>query len=135
MMAKKLKRVPVLPLVRRSPMTSAGVGGPNVGGVVQTKERPMVIVAGYLIVEPLQRDSYLVGCKTVVERARSTPGCLDFAISADLLDPSRIDIFERWESQAAVDAFRGSGPSDEQQGSIMSASVSEYDVEGKRRLT
>jgi quinol monooxygenase YgiN len=95
----------------------------------------MVIVAGYLIVEPLQRDSYLVGCKTVVERARSTPGCLDFAISADLLDPSRIDIFERWESRAAVDAFRGSGPSDEQQGSIMSASVSEYDVAGKRRLT
>jgi quinol monooxygenase YgiN len=95
----------------------------------------MVIVAGYLIVEPLQRDSYLVGCKTVVERARRTRGCLDFAISADLLDPSRIDVFERWESQAAVDAFRGSGPDDEQQASIMSALVSEYDVAGERRLT
>jgi quinol monooxygenase YgiN len=95
----------------------------------------MVIVAGYLIVEPLQRDSYLVACKAVVQRARQTPGCLDFAISADLLNSSRIDIFERWESQAAVDAFRGSGPSDEQQGSIISASVSEYDVGGERRLT
>lgn len=95
----------------------------------------MVIVAGYLIVEPPHRDSYLAGCKAVVQQARRTPGCLDFAMSADLLDPSRIDIFERWESQAAVDAFRGSGPSDEQQGSIMSASVSEYDVGHERRLS
>jgi quinol monooxygenase YgiN len=95
----------------------------------------MMIVAGYLVVEPRQRDGYLAGCKGVVQQARRTPGCLDFAISADLLDPSRVDIFERWESRAAVDAFRGSGPSDEQQGAIVSASVSEYDVGGERRLT
>src|SRR5215831_18602110 len=101
---------------------------------MQAKERPMVIVAGYLVVEPSQRDGYLAGCMAVVQQARRTPGCLDFAISADLLDPSRIDIFERWESRAAVDAFRGSGPSDEQQDSIVSASVSEYAVGGERRL-
>jgi quinol monooxygenase YgiN len=95
----------------------------------------MVIVAGYLVVDPPQRGSYLAGCEAVVRQARQTSGCLDFAISADLLDPSRIDIFERWESQAAVEAFRGSGPSDEQQDSIASASVHEYDVSGERRLT
>ncbi len=95
----------------------------------------MMIVAGYLVVDPLKRDSYLEGCKAVVQQARRTSGCLDFAISADLLDPSRIDIFERWDSRAAVDAFRGGGPSDEQQDSIVSASVSEYAVGGERRLT
>jgi quinol monooxygenase YgiN len=95
----------------------------------------MVIVAGHICVEPRQRDSYLTECRDVVRQARQTPGCLDYAISADLLDPSRIDVFERWESQAAVDAFRGSGPSDEQQGAITSASVSEYDVGGERQLT
>ena len=95
----------------------------------------MLIVAGHLKLDPAARDSYLRGCKAVVEQARRTPGCLDFAISADLLDPSRIDIFERWESRAAVEAFRGSGPSDEQQGSIVRASVSEYDVGAERRLT
>src|ERR1700742_15317 len=88
----------------------------------------MVIVAGYLIVEPSQRESYLFGCKAVVDQARRAPGCLDYAISADLIDPARVDIFERWESHGAVDAFRGSGPSDEQQGSIVRASVSEYEV-------
>jgi quinol monooxygenase YgiN len=95
----------------------------------------MVIVAGYLVVEPTHRDDYLLGCQAVVRQARRTPGCLDFAISADLLDPSRVDIFERWASRAAVDAFRGGGPSDEQQGSIVSASVSEFDVSAERRLT
>jgi quinol monooxygenase YgiN len=95
----------------------------------------MVIVAGHICVEPLKRESYLTECRDVVRQARRTPGCLDYAISADLLDPSRIDVFERWESQAAVDAFRGSGPSDEQQGAIVSASVSEYDVGGQRQLT
>jgi quinol monooxygenase YgiN len=116
-------------------MTSAGVGGQNVGAVEQAKEHSMVIVAGYLVVDPSERDGYLVGCRAVVQRARRTQGCLDFAISADLLDPTRIDVFERWESQAAVDAFRGGGPSDEQRGSIVSASVSEYDVGVERRLT
>jgi quinol monooxygenase YgiN len=95
----------------------------------------MVIVAGYLVVEPRRREGYLSECEAVVQQARRTPGCLDFAISADLLDPSRVDIFERWESQAAVDAFRGGGPSEDQQGSIVSASVSEYDVSEVRRLT
>ncbi|OMC17820.1 putative quinol monooxygenase [Mycobacterium sp. SP-6446] len=95
----------------------------------------MVIVAGYLVVEPQRRAEYLAGCEAVVRQARRTSGCLDFAISADLLDPSRIAIFERWESRSAVDAFRGSGPSDEQQGLIVCASVSEYDVGAERRLT
>ncbi|HTQ21023.1 antibiotic biosynthesis monooxygenase family protein [Mycobacterium sp.] len=94
----------------------------------------MVIVAGYLVVEPAQRDSYLAACQSVVQQARQAPGCLDFAITADLLDPDRVNIFERWESTAAVEAFRGSGPSDAQQGSIVSASVSEYDVGGQRPL-
>jgi quinol monooxygenase YgiN len=95
----------------------------------------MLIVAGFLLVDPLERDSYLAGCRAVVRQARTSPGCLDFTISADLIEPDRIDIFERWESRAAVEEFRGSGPSGEQQGSIVSASVCEYDVSNEKRLT
>ena len=95
----------------------------------------MLIVAGYLVVDPSQRDSYLEGCRAVVRQARKAPGCLDFAISADVIEPDRIDIFERWESRIALDEFRGSGPSDEQQGQIVSASVCEYDVGTEQRLT
>jgi quinol monooxygenase YgiN len=95
----------------------------------------MVIVAGHLIVEAEQRDTYLAGCVDVVAQARRAPGCLNFAITADLLDPARIVIFERWASRAAVEAFRGSGPSDEQQAAIVWASVAEYEVAGERPLT
>ena len=69
----------------------------------------MVIVAGHLMVAPDERERYLASCVAVVELARGTPGCLDFAISADLIDPGRINILERWESRSAVEAFRGAG--------------------------
>jgi len=95
----------------------------------------MVIVAGHLILDPDQRESYLAGCVSVVEQARSTAGCLDFSITADLVDAGRIVIFERWTSQYAVEAFRGAGPTDDQSAALLAASVSEYDVTATRSLT
>ena len=94
----------------------------------------MVIVAGHINVEPRERESYVAGCVSVVEQARGAAGCLDFAITADLVDSGRVNIFERWESEAAVDAFRGSGPSDEQGAAMLSASVAEYDIADVRPL-
>ena len=94
----------------------------------------MVIVAGHVVVDPEQRDDYLSECVEVVRQARRTPGCLDFALSADPLEPGRVNIFERWESQAAVEAFRGSGPSDDQGAAIVAASVAEYDIADERTL-
>jgi quinol monooxygenase YgiN len=67
----------------------------------------MVIVAGHITVAPAQRESHLAGCMNVVEKARR---CLDFAITADLIDPGQVNILERWESQAAVETFRRSAP-------------------------
>ncbi|MCR5976727.1 antibiotic biosynthesis monooxygenase [Gordonia jinghuaiqii] len=94
----------------------------------------MVIVAGSLEVEPAGRRVYLDGCLPVVEAARRAPGCLDFAVSADSLDPGRVNVFERWESQAAVEAFRGVGVGDDQAQAIIAASVAEYDVAALRVL-
>jgi quinol monooxygenase YgiN len=94
----------------------------------------MLIVAGHITVEPEQRESYLAGCVSVVEQARGAVGCLDFAVTADLIDPGRVNIFERWESQAAVETFRSSGPSDEQSAAMLSASVAEYDIGDVRSL-
>jgi quinol monooxygenase YgiN len=101
----------------------------------RTKEAVVVIVAGHIVVDPSQRENYLSGCVEVVRQARRAPGCLDFSLSADLVEPGRVNIFERWESQAAVEAFRGSGPSDEQGAAIVSAAVAEYDVGGQRSLS
>jgi len=94
-----------------------------------------MIVAGHIIVDPAQREAYLASCVNVVKEARRAPGCLDFAITADLVDRGRINVFERWESQAAVEAFRGSGPSDEQGAAMLTAAMAEYDVASLRSLT
>jgi hypothetical protein len=61
------------------------------------------------------------------------PGLPRF-LAVDLLEPGRVNILERWDSQAAVEAFRGSGPSDEQGAVIRAASVAEYDVGDERSL-
>ncbi len=95
----------------------------------------MIIVAGHLLVRPEEREDYLRGCVGVVEQARSSPGCLDFAITGDLVDLGRIDIFERWESQAAAETFRSSGPSDEQGAAMLTAAVAQYDIADVRTLT
>jgi quinol monooxygenase YgiN len=94
----------------------------------------MVIVAGHITVEPQQRESYLAGCVSVVERARGAAGCLDFAITADPIDPSRVNIFERWESQAALNTALGNAPGFEQAEAMLSVSVADYDVADVRPL-
>ena len=88
----------------------------------------MIIVSGRIYVAPEERESYLADCVGIVERSRRTAGCLDFAISADLLDPGRVNIFERWESRAAVETARGGGPGNEDVAALRSASVADYDV-------
>ncbi len=94
----------------------------------------IVIVAGHITVEPQQRESYLAGCVIIVEQAREAAGCLDVAVTADLVDPRRVNIFERWESQAALEAFRRSGPPFEHGAAMLSVSVAEYDVAAVRPL-
>jgi hypothetical protein len=38
-------------------------------------------------------------------QTRAHDGCLDLAISADAIDPERINIYEHWRDQAALDAW------------------------------
>ena len=94
----------------------------------------MIIVAGHITVDPEQRESYLAGSMSVVEKARRADGCLDFAMTADLLDPGRMNLFERWESQAALKAFRRSAPRHKHRTAMRSVSVAEYDIADVRPL-
>ena len=94
----------------------------------------MVIVAGFLMVDPTARAAYLASCADVVIAARSARGCLDFTIGEDLIDPGRVNIYEKWESQEDVEAFRGGGPSGDQGAAIRFGSVAEYDVTDVRQL-
>lgn len=61
-------------------------------------------------------------------QARVSAGCLDFVLSADPIEPGRINVYERWESDADLMKFRGSGPSSEQQEEIRDAHVEKYRI-------
>lgn len=95
----------------------------------------MIVVAGWLRVEAQHRESYLDGCRSVIASARATEGCLDFALSPDPLDAERINVFERWDNVAAVERFRGAGPSDEQQNLVIGAQVEQYDIDSVTPLS
>ena len=95
----------------------------------------MIIVAGWLRVRPENRAPYLESCREVIAAARSADGCIDFHLSADALDSERINIFEQWESVDAVESFRGSGPSDDQQSMILNAHVEQHDIASTVSLT
>ncbi|WP_437965327.1 antibiotic biosynthesis monooxygenase family protein [Sorangium sp. So ce260] len=66
----------------------------------------MLIIAGHLEVDPNQRDAFVAAHQDLVRRARQAPGCLDLAITADLLDPARVNNYERWESREQLEAWR-----------------------------
>lgn len=95
----------------------------------------MIIVAGFLRVDPDQRTSYLQDCEGVIRAGRSAPGCIDFHMSADPLEADRINIFEQWDSAMSVEAFRGSGPSDDQQATITEANVLQHEIASSTSLT
>jgi quinol monooxygenase YgiN len=94
----------------------------------------MIIVAGFLKADPGQRTEYLDSCDEVILAARSAPGCLEFHLSADLIEADRINIFEQWESAESVEAFRGLGPSD-QQSVITGANVMQHEIASSISLT
>jgi len=93
-----------------------------------------IIVTGWIEVDPAQRDRYVADCRPVVEQARDTAGCLDFAVTACSVDPARVVVAERWTDRAALDAFRGAGTEGEQAAAVVRAAVDEYETDGGTRL-
>ncbi|MFE4664011.1 putative quinol monooxygenase [Streptomyces sp. NPDC056716] len=90
----------------------------------------MIIISGKLWVDAGERDAYLAGCTEVVKQARAAAGCLDFALSADLIELDRINVYERWETDEDLARFRGAGPEPEQTAQIRDAEVSKYRISG-----
>ena len=66
----------------------------------------MIIIAGHTLTDADKRDSAVAAFADMVARARAHDGCLDVAISADSVDPERINVFELWRDQRALDGWR-----------------------------
>lgn len=79
-------------------------------------------------VDPDSRDAVVAAMQDLVGRARAADGCLDLAITADPLDPVRINNHERWESQDALDNWRATGATPGMGTGIRNDHVMLYDV-------
>lgn len=88
----------------------------------------MIIVAGHIRVAEGNRTAFLEGSAEAVRLARSESACLDFTVSADVVDPERVNVYERWVDRSALMAFRGDGPSDALNELIIGAEVQEFKV-------
>jgi quinol monooxygenase YgiN len=86
----------------------------------------VLIIAGSLTVAPEDRETYLDLTRDVARLARDTAGCLDFVQAPDPLDPARINVFERWDSEAPLLAFRGQGGEEVELPEVLAADVRRY---------
>jgi len=92
-----------------------------------------IIVSGTLHVAPAQREGYLAARTAIVAHARKAPGCLDFALSADLLDAGRVNVYERWRSHEDLLAYRaGDGPELDDSIPLAGANVELHHVAGSQ---
>ncbi len=94
----------------------------------------MLIVAGHFEVDPADQEAFIAGRVESMKATRTETGCLEYAMTADPLDPTRVLLFERWEDQAAfdghmaglADAPKSTGPAPK------GFDVKIYDIEGVR---
>ena len=86
----------------------------------------MVIVSGKLYVRPGTRAAFVQASLPAVIQARITPGCRDFVVAEDPIEPERINVYEEWDSEEALLRFRDSGPDQDMLFSIVRAEVSQH---------
>jgi quinol monooxygenase YgiN len=88
----------------------------------------VIIIAGHLLLDPAERAAYLDAVAHVAPEARATSGCLDFVQVADPVEPDRIVIYERWESDQALLAFRDRGGDRLDTPELRGAEVAKYRI-------
>ena len=59
-------------------------------------------------------------------QARRSAGCRDFVVAADPIEAERVNVYEEWESEEALRAFRGEGPGQDLSSTIVRAQVSKH---------
>lgn len=73
-----------------------------------------VIITGHVVVAASERAAYVERMQDLVERARRTDGCVHLAVTADPLDPRRVNNAEVWRDRAALTAWRPQARAPEQ---------------------
>ncbi len=93
----------------------------------------VIIVGGRFEMDPAERDAFLAERYEMMLRSRGEDGCLEYTFAPDPIEPDRVILFERWESQAALDAHLAAISSTTTV-TPRSATITLYEVAGERSL-
>jgi quinol monooxygenase YgiN len=88
----------------------------------------MIIVSGRIYITPGTRDAFLADSAVAMRAARRAPGCRDFVVVGDPLEPDRVNVYEEWDSSVDLLAFRGDGPGPAFTALIVRADVSRHEI-------
>lgn len=94
----------------------------------------MLIVAGHFVVDPADQAAFVAGRHEAMRATRAEAGCLEYVVTADPIDATRVILYERWVDQASLDAHlaslaggsRATGPAPQ------GVEVTIYDIAGER---
>ncbi len=64
----------------------------------------MLVITGNISVDPSKRDEITTAAIEMMKATRAEPGCIDYALTWDLVEEGVIRVIEQWEDQAALDA-------------------------------
>lgn len=88
----------------------------------------MLIVSGCLYLKPGTREQFLSSCVASVRLARLAQGCLDFAVSADLIEPDRANVYESWADADSLISFREGGADESLFSFVVRVEVQRHEV-------
>jgi quinol monooxygenase YgiN len=66
----------------------------------------VLIIAGKVYVANEFRDQWIRDHTDAMKRARAMPGCVQLYVSADPIEEGCVNIFEQWESEGELEAWR-----------------------------
>lgn len=64
----------------------------------------MLVVEGWVRASPADVEAVKAPLRIMVAATRAEPGCLQYALSEDLLEPGLLRIIEKWTDDAALTA-------------------------------
>ncbi len=88
----------------------------------------MLIITGKLYVAPEDRDKFVDGHIEIMKRAREHDGCIDLAISADMIEDGRVNMIEVFESEEALASWREISPAPSYQAEILGGDVQKHQI-------
>ncbi len=67
-------------------------------------EIELVVISGTAELKPENREAALALIEEIVKLSREEEGCISYTFYADLAEPNTIQVFEEWETEAALNA-------------------------------